>query len=71
VELALERLDAHAERFPHGLLSEERDAQRAMALAEAGRADEACTRVSSFVATYPTSPLSARVRAACPRSRSR
>jgi hypothetical protein len=62
---ALLLLEEHARRFPGGVLSEERDAERVAALCAAGRGDEARTRAARFSRDYPRSTLGAKVRAAC------
>ena len=59
---ALSLLDTHARFYPHGVLAEERDAERAMALAELGRMAEARGVAAAFLRAYPTSPLGARLR---------
>ncbi len=63
---ALTLLEEHARRFPGGVLSEERDAERVAALCAAGRGNEAHTRAARFSRDYPRSALGAKVRAACP-----
>jgi len=52
---ALSALDAHARRFPHGGLSEERDALRIRALYLVGERDEADRRAERFASAYPAS----------------
>jgi outer membrane protein assembly factor BamD (BamD/ComL family) len=52
---ALAALDAHAARYPHGRLSEEREALAVDALARSGRMDLALARAARFRATYPNS----------------
>lgn len=64
--IALQHLEEHARRFPHGVMEEEREAARIVALCQVGRADEARTLAARFLSERPTSPLAARVRAACP-----
>ena len=59
---ALALFDRHAVLFPGGALAEERDAERALALAELGRAVEAHAAAEAFLKAHPTSPLSARLR---------
>ncbi len=59
---ALSLLDAHARVFPDGVLAEERDAERALALAALGRTAEARTAATAFLRKYPASPLGARLR---------
>lgn len=62
---ALASLDEHARRFPHGVLSEERDAQRVLALCNLGRTAEARTRAARFTEQHPRSALAAKVRDSC------
>ena len=64
---ALDALDAHARRFPTGLLAEERAAARVLALCEAGRLAEAADARASFLTTHPSSPHVDRVRRSCAR----
>ena len=59
---ALSLLDAHARVFPDGVLAEERDAERALALAALGRTAEARTAATAFLRKYPASLLGARLR---------
>lgn len=58
---ALAVVGTHARRFPHGALSEERDAMRVEALAAAGRSDDARAAAAKFRAAYPDSVLTAAV----------
>ena len=64
-ELALERLDEHAIRFPRGVLVQERRAARVLALCASGRASEARAAAEAFIAENPRSPLVSSVRRAC------
>ncbi|MBX3274540.1 MAG: hypothetical protein KF729_30020 [Sandaracinaceae bacterium] len=64
--VALSHLDAHARRFPSGILEEEREAARVLALCRAERVDEARALARRFLAERPRSPHRARVHAACP-----
>jgi hypothetical protein len=57
----------HARQFPHGVLVEERDAQRVLVLCAAGQEDDARAEASRFLRAYPESPLAGRVRLACAR----
>ncbi len=57
----LSALEAHARRFPHGRLSEERDALRVRALYFAGRREEADSQAERFAATYPSSVFSRQI----------
>lgn len=59
---ALELLDRHASLYPHGVLAEERDAERALALADLGRVAEARAAIEAFLRAHPGSPLAARLR---------
>lgn len=61
---ALAALDEHAKSFPHGALAVEREGLRAVGSCEAKRGDGKA-RAEKFVARHPTSPLVARVKAAC------
>lgn len=54
---ALDAANTHARRFPHGQLSEERDAIAVQALVLLGRADEARARAERFRRAYPDSAL--------------
>lgn len=60
--VALAAIDEHARSFPHGVLSEERDALRVEALVAGGRYDEARASASRFRAAYPGSLLGPAVR---------
>jgi hypothetical protein len=62
---ALKALDEHAQRFPRGVLAEDRDAARVFALCELGRVAEAGAASAAFVKAHPRSPEGDRVRAAC------
>jgi len=59
---ALALFDAHALRYPHGVLAEERAVERALALAALGRDAEARAAADEFLRTHPTSPLATRLR---------
>lgn len=58
---ALALFDAHARRYPRGVLAEERDFERALALAALGSA-QARSAADAFVTAHPTSPLATRLR---------
>lgn len=58
-------LRGHARAFPHGHLSEEREALGVQVLCASGRAEEARLAAAAFVARHPTSPQAARVRRTC------
>lgn len=62
---ALAALEDHARRFPHGVLAEERDAQRVLALCALGRTSEAKSRASRFAEQHPRSALTGKVRGSC------
>jgi len=62
---ALALLDEHAQRHPGGVLSEERDAERVLALCAAGQVAEAKRAATSFLHARPRSPLAGRVRGSC------
>ncbi len=62
---ALALLDAHAQRFPVGVLTPERDAARVLTLCDLDRIDEGREAAVRFAADHPSSPLLGRVRAAC------
>jgi TolA-binding protein len=61
-ERALALFDEHAFRYPHGALAEERDAKRALVLADLGRTPDARAAIDHFLRTYPASPLATRLR---------
>jgi hypothetical protein len=62
---ALSLLAEHARRFPQGVLAEERDVERLLALCAAGRTEEARTAAAELLQTRPRSPLAGRVRGSC------
>lgn len=62
---ALRLLDAHAARFQHGTLREERLATRVQALCALGLVDSARTAAQELERVAPRSPHLARVRASC------
>jgi|GEM_PF-917541 hypothetical protein len=55
--LALEQTEQHRQQFPHGRLSEEREALAIRALISLGRMDQAQDRAQTFRAAYPNSFL--------------
>jgi len=61
---ALGPLDRHAQRYPKGVLAEERDALTINVLVTLGRYDEARLRSARFLRQYPGSLLRASVEAA-------
>lgn len=64
-ERALARLGEHERRFPHGVLTEERQALRAVALCEAERSVEGKAAARLFLREHPQAALAHRVRSAC------
>jgi hypothetical protein len=62
---ALKAIDIHRRHFPHGVLSEERDALQIEALGNAGRTDEACRAAQAFHGAYPGSLLARAVEDVC------
>jgi hypothetical protein len=59
---ALSLFDAHARDYPDGVLAEEREAERALSLAELGRIPEARQAAAAFLRKHPASPLGVRLR---------
>jgi hypothetical protein len=64
IDTASTLLDTHARTFPHGVLVEEREAERVLVLC-AGSRDGARPAAERFVHEHPDSPLAGRVRDAC------
>ena len=62
---ALALLDDHERKFADGNLGAERQAARIFALCSAGRNTEAREAANAFLRQFPSSPMAARVRAAC------
>jgi hypothetical protein len=62
---ALALFDEHARTFAGGVFTEERAAERVVALRALHRCAEARVAASEFVRDYPRSPLAARVLATC------
>lgn len=62
---ALDELAAYARRFPRGVLREEHDALRAIALCSVGRSREGRGEAQAFLLARPESALAERVRGAC------
>jgi hypothetical protein len=60
----LRALERHAQRFPSGRLSEEREALAVRALASMNRGDEARARAARFRERYPESLMLPAVEAA-------
>jgi len=65
---ALALFDAHALRYPRGVLAEERAVERALALDALGRHAEARAAADEFLRAHPTSPLATRLRRSIPAS---
>jgi hypothetical protein len=59
---ALSLTAEHAEKYPRGVFMEERELIAVEALAHAGRAEEARTRASAFLAAHPRSAHGERMR---------
>jgi hypothetical protein len=64
-QAALALLAEHAQKFPSGVLWEEREASRVFALCRMGNAADARALADTFVRRAPRSPFVDRVRAAC------
>lgn len=62
---ALALLSEHARHYPRGMLTQERDGLRAIALCAAGRTSEGLVERERFLRTAPRAPLAGRVRDAC------
>ena len=62
---ALDLLEEHARRFPAGVLADQRDVERIVALCDESAVAPAEERARAFFATRPNSPLAVRVRASC------
>jgi hypothetical protein len=62
---ALAKLSEHAQRFPRGLLRDEREASRAIALCQGGQSSSGQSRARDYLRTNAQSPLAARVQSAC------
>ena len=63
-ERALALTDEHAQRFPSGMLGQEREAIAIEALVKLGRAAQAKARARSFFAAHPGSPYGSRIETA-------
>jgi hypothetical protein len=63
--MALGIVESLDERFPNGVLMEERTATRILCLCELGRRDEAQVHARHFLALHPGSVYAARVRSSC------
>lgn len=62
---ALDHLDEHARRFPRGVLTQERQALRAVGLCEAHDDEQGITAARAFLHAHPRAALADRVRASC------
>ena len=62
---ALRLLEQHAEIYPEGMLKEERQGLRVLALCALGQTDQALRERARFLSAAPQSPLAGRVQAAC------
>jgi hypothetical protein len=62
---ALALLAEHGQRFPSGVLAQERDASRVLALCQAGDVTSARAQAERFLQRSPQSPFAERVRASC------
>jgi hypothetical protein len=60
---ALDLLDRTTQKFPAGVLAQEREALAIEALVSSGRRDAARSRAAAFLQAFPSSPHAARVRA--------
>jgi predicted Zn-dependent protease len=65
-EGAIERLDALGNRYPDGILAQEREALAIEALYRVGKRDAAQTRAAAFLRAYPSSPHATKIRALLP-----
>lgn len=64
-ERALELLALHRERFPRGVLAEDREAGVAQSLCASGRREEGAEAAQRFLRAHPRSVHAPRVRASC------
>ncbi len=64
-DLALQRIDELANKYPDGLLKEERFAARVLALCAAGRPGDARVEADRFLSWRPLSIQAAHVKASC------
>lgn len=65
-DAAFDVLDEHASRYPHGVLEQAREVARMLALCAMGRQAAAHVRAQNFLAQYPDSTFTSRVRRGCP-----
>ncbi|MBN1656182.1 MAG: hypothetical protein JXA30_20605 [Deltaproteobacteria bacterium] len=64
---ALAELNSHRRQFPRGLLQQEREAARAVALCELGRLEQGRQVAQRLLSMSPRSPLAQRIRRSCDR----
>ena len=64
-ERALALIDEHRARFPRSVLTAERDATKAIALCQSGRAAAGAAAALSFLRDHPGSAFEARLRSVC------
>jgi type IV secretory pathway VirB10-like protein len=62
---ALEILDMHARKYPNGVLADQRETDRVLAICAIGRVAAAREAAERFLAAHPRSAQAARVRKAC------
>jgi outer membrane protein assembly factor BamD (BamD/ComL family) len=62
---ALQLLDELAARFPNGVLTEERSAERISTLCKLGKTEQARAEAARFLRSTPSSPLAKSVKASC------
>jgi hypothetical protein len=62
---ALAAVNKHAALYPTGVLSQEREGVRAIALCSAGSMSQGQAAARRFLAQASKSPLSSRIRSAC------
>ncbi len=62
---ALALVNEHAQRFPNGALSEDRDVERVLALCGTGQQIEAATAGAAFLSAHPNSIFASRIRSSC------
>jgi hypothetical protein len=63
--LALSVLDQHDASFPHGVLNEECEAERVLALCALGKISDAKKIAATFLRDHAGSPLAGRVQSSC------
>jgi TolA-binding protein len=62
---ALGKLSEHAQRYPRGLLRNEREASRSIALCQSGQLSAGQSRARTYLGSAADAPLATRVRKAC------